>query len=236
MLTPKRNAHLNPRCSITKLGEYCSQQSSPARRRDIVKSQKFPPTFKVVRYTPATRFIIDSLVDGYDQDNWQKQIDQFSLQKQLAVSTHDQQQAGCSADALRAFQKVMDKLPLADCDLHCGPKSWALDIEGVTVSIRPELFLNIEGRNGVPQVGCIKLYFSKTHRLDAHAAGVISSVIIEKMKQSMPTTKIASKHIYVVDVFGETVFSAPPSHKKLFNEAVAACQEMAFSWPRYTAS
>lgn len=237
MLNSKKiRVNPNPRCSVTKLGEYCSQQSSPARRQVIVKSQKFPPAFKVVTYNPASRFLIGLLVDGYEEDTLMKQIDEFRVEKHEATSDFDGLQAGCCMDSLIAFQKVMAKLPLDNCTLTRGPKSWTLDIQGVTVSIRPELFIDFEGRNGVPKIGCIKLYFSKSHPLDAHAAGVISAVIVEKLKQSMPTAKISNAHILVVDVFAGNVFAAPTSQKRLFNEAEAACQELAYSWPRYSAS
>ncbi|MFA6555547.1 MAG: hypothetical protein WCT03_03915 [Candidatus Obscuribacterales bacterium] len=234
--TKKIRVNPNPRCSVTKLGEYCSQQSSPARRQAIVKSQKFPPAFKVITYNPASQFLSELLVDGFNEESLVEKINEFNAQKNEAVAPYDKLQAGCCMDSLIAFPQVVAKLPLVNCSLRRGPKSWALDIQGVTVSIRPELFISLEDRNGVPKIGCIKLYFSKTHPLDSHAAGVISAVIVEKIKQSIPSAKISNSHIFVVDVFAGNVFTAPASHKRLFKEAEAACQELAYSWPRYSAS
>jgi hypothetical protein len=39
----------------------------------------------------------------------------------------------------------------------------------------------------------------------------------------------------LIDVFGQQVFTAPKSTKKLLNEATAAGEEIAFAWDRFAA-
>lgn len=231
----KKTNH-KPRCSVTKLGEYVAKQSSPARRREIVKSQKLPLTFQTVTYTPVTRAIVDCLVGGIDEDQLGELIKRFVEAADDAETSFEKTQANCSQDAIKAFGKVVDKLGRLDsCTIKEGPQTWSIEIRGVTVSIRPELFLELEGRGGTLQHGVVKLYFSKTHRLDEHAAGVISAVMLEKAELSM-AGKISREHVLVIDVFGQKVFEAPKSTKRFFNEAVAACEEIAFAWERFEAS
>lgn len=226
-----------PRCSVTKLGEYVAKQSSPARRREIVKSQKIPPTYQTVTYTPVTRAIVDCLVNGIDEDRLGERLEQFIEAADNAQTPFETTQANCSQDAIKAFKKLVDKLGMLDlCTIRQGPQTWGMEIGSVTISIRPELFLELEGKNGKPEYGLVKLYFSKTYRLDEHAAGVINAVMLAKAELSMPDKKLSRKHVLVVDVFGQQIFQAPKNTKRLLNEAEAACEEIAFAWERFAAS
>lgn len=223
-----------PRCSITKLGEYVSIQSSPARRREIVKSQKYPPTYKVVTYTPATRVLVDAISGGYDDERLLEEIGAFYQKHEEAVTDFEKKQAKCSLDALRAYRKVAEELSqrLSGCIVTPGPQTWNIDLAGVTVSLRPELFVEFEGKNGVRNIGFVKFCVSKTHRLDEHAAGIINAVMAEKARLAMPNCVLSNSHILAVDIFDGKIFTAPVHRKRLMNEAVAACEEIAYFWPR----
>lgn len=52
-----------PRISVNKLGEYLVATAS--RRRQILRDQKRPPDFKVVRYADAQRAIVDYFIDRH---------------------------------------------------------------------------------------------------------------------------------------------------------------------------
>ncbi len=222
---------------MTKLGEYVAKQSSPARRRQIIQAQKVPPTFQTVTYTPASKLIIDHILAGSEEEFLLEAIGEFFQKAEEAVSDFDKTQAKCCRDALSAFRKVASKIDLEGCTPKRGPVTWSIQIGGVDVSVRPELFLELPGRGGRKKVGFVKFYFSKAYRLDDHSAGVIAAVTIAKAEQCISAeTKISHKHVIVVDVFGQQVFVAPTSTKRLFNEAQAACEEIAFHWERFSAS
>lgn len=234
----KIKVNAEPRCSVTKLGEYVSMQSSPARRREIVKSQKYPPAYKVVTYSPATRILVDVLLNGYDEDRLAEEIGGFYQSHEEAATAFEKKQAKCSVDALVAYRLVAKELAqkLDGCTITPGPQTWAIDLGGVNVSLRPELFIEFEGKNGHRNVGFVKLYLSKGHRLDEHAAGIINAVMAEKAVHALPHTVLSNPHLLVVDVFSGTIYTAPTHKKKLMNEAVAACEEIAHFWPRYLVS
>ncbi len=230
----KIKVNSEPRCSVSKLGEYVSSQSSPARRREIVRTQKYPPTYQVVTYAPATKVIVDLVSVAFDSEELIEAISDFTFDLDCAVTKYDKIQAQCCIDAVRCFLPLSEKLAeiLSACDASPGPQTWAIDLAGVKVSLRPELFLNFEGRNGKSSVGFVKFYFSKSHRLDEHAAGVITSVICEKARLAMPGASVSNPHVLVVDVFAGKIYSAPARQTKLLREAIAACEEIAHLWTR----
>lgn len=231
----KQIVHEKPRCSVTKLGEYVSKQSSPVRRRQIVQSQKIPPSFQTVTYTPVTRFIVDNIIAKSDDEVFIEQIGEYYQNAEEADKPFEKTQAICCHDALRAYRKVARMLDLDGCELSPGSRTWAIEIAGVTVSIRPEIFLKVPGRGGASKVGFVKFYFCKANRLDEHAAAVISAVMIAKAQESLPTgTKISNDHVLVIDVFGQQVFTAPPATKRYLNQAEAACEEIAYNWGRFS--
>lgn len=233
----RKTVHNNPRCSVNKLGEYVAKQSSPARRREIIKAQKVPPAYQTVTYSSATKIVVENILAGYDDDAMIDAIGSFFQKAEEAVKDFDKKQAKCCHEALRAFRKLAAELDLSDCIVTPGPQTWSMEISGVTVSIRPELFLEIAGMSVKKKIGFVKFYFSKAHRLDEHSAGVIAAVMIAKAVESMPTgTKVSAKHVLVVDVFGQKIYTAPANTKRLFNEAEAACEEIAFSWSRFPTS
>lgn len=227
-----------PRCSVSKLGEYVSSQSSPSRRREIVKSQKYPPTYKVVTYAPATRSLVGLASVAFDDDRLLEAINEFAADLDLAVTSYDRTQAKCCLDALRSFRGLSDSLAnaIANCSATPGPQTWFIELAGVKVSLRPELFLDFEGKNGKRHVGFVKLYFSKTHRLDEHSAAVIGAVICEKARQVMPAATISNQHVLVVDVFAGKIYPVPAPQTRLLKEAIAACEEIALFWNRELAS
>lgn len=228
----------SPRCSVSKLGEYVSSQSSPARRREIVKSQKYPPTYKVVTYAPATRSLVDLASVAFDADELAEAMTEFAFDLDTAVTTYDKTQAKCCLDALKSFQRIAEPLALAigNCSAEPGPQTWSIELAGVKVSLRPELFLDFEGKNGKRHVGFVKLYFSKSHRLDEHSAAIIGAVICEKARQVMPASTISNQHVLVVDVFAGRIYSVPTRQTRLLKEAIAACEEIALFWNRELAS
>ncbi|MGE3557287.1 MAG: hypothetical protein AB7M93_30715 [Candidatus Obscuribacterales bacterium] len=226
----KTKEHTKPRCSVNKLGEYVAKQSSPARRREIIKTQKIPPTYNVVTYTPATREIVTSILTGFDEEHLIESIGDFFQKAEEADSEFDKRQAKCCHDALRAFKKILPNLEAEDCTILPGPQTWSIEIGGVTVSIRPELLLEVDkGKSGF-----IKLYLSKSYRLDDHSAGVIAAVIAEKAISA--GMNISRRHIQIIDVFGQRIYKCPAHTKRLFREAEAACEEIAFNWRRFSAS
>lgn len=237
-----RNSGINinsfPRCSVSKLGEYVSSQSSPARRREIVKSQKYPPTYKVVTYAPATRSVVDLASVAFDPDEVAEAMSGFAFDLDAAVTTYDRTQAKCCLDALKSFQGISESLALAiaNCSVAPGPQTWSIELAGVKVSLRPELFLDFEGKNGKRHVGFVKLYFSKSHKLNEHSAAVIGAVICEKARQVMPNSIISNQHVLVVDVFAGRIYPVPNRQTRLLKEAVAACEEIALFWNRELAS
>lgn len=231
-----KRVHEQPRCSISKLGEYVAQQSSPARRREIVKSQKFPPTFQVVRYTPVSRALVEYMSSGLDNELMLGMVQQFVDRYDDANSEFERKQASCSLDAIRAFQQLSNDLDLDQCRVQAGPQTWSIVLGGVLVSIRPELLLELKARGTAMKKGFVKLYFSKTFPLDEKAAGVISAVTIAKARECIEEVEISRQHTIVVDVFGKRIFTAPKNTKRYLNEAEAACEEIAFHWNRFQAS
>ncbi len=156
--------------------------ASAARRRQIIRDQKNPPNIKVVRYTDAQRAIVSHLVSvPPDPEVLGRHLRRLVARGagQLTTSYEVQKNQDCQ-DAIRAFQGMLGSLPFASFVLmEAASSARPLMKGGVAISVRPELFLQGEGRNADPIVGAVKLYFSKTHALSEVAAEYVGTVLHE---------------------------------------------------------
>lgn len=138
-----------------------------------------------------------------------------------------------NADALVAFLDVADDLDLDGYSLWRGdPKPSRLDIQGVSVSVRPELLLTSSNRLGELTEGAVKLYINKSHPM-FDEAGLYTATMLHHFVDTYPYVDGSCDYrsCYVVDVFGQRVFSAPRSFKLRRKSIEAACEEIKRAWP-----
>lgn len=213
-----------PRISVNKLAEYLT--ASPAKRRSIVKDQKYPPTFRITWYEKATRAMVSFLSDPKRDDDALVQVIE-KLYTQKAATENEQLKLNTNAQALEAFLEGYSDLDLGLGVVKQGDADPAkLSISGVELSVRPELLLQSSDKS---KRGAIKLYLSKDQALD-DSTGQYIAAVVERFVVDQYGPSASRKHCQVFDVFGRSVQSAPASTKARMKDIEAACQEIALLW------
>lgn len=219
-----------PRISLNQLTEYLT--ATPAQRKHIIEQQKHPNDFQVIYYHEAQdaiqRFVAEgmsneellvSAVDDLYSRSWANQY-----QKTRNVS---------NAEAIVSFLEFYENLSLADLQPAAAPDDQPkLRVGRLDISIRPEILLRGDNNRYGATVGAIKLYFGKLKkdRLNGDSAKYPSTVLYTYLVQRIPDRKPLHQACIVIDVFGQSLFSAPHSHKRVFAEVKVACEEIAIWW------
>lgn len=223
-----------PRISVNKLGEYLV--ATAARRRQIIRDQKYPPDVQVIRYGDAQRAVVDHLVNGRDDPGvlsrhlyrlaeWEPRPDD---------SDYDVQRNRDCRAAVEAFMAMVGALPALDgFAVSAGPpNSPRLGTAGVSISVRPEVLIRGMNRSGEPVVGAIKLHFSKTFRLDDRAGDYVGTMLHQFGEQHLVGRGLTvHRNFHVVDVFAGRVFTAPRAFARRRADVDAACEEITSRWP-----
>lgn len=217
-----------PRISVNKLGEYMI--ASPLRRRRIAADQKRPREFIVTRYRDAVAAMVEFLAAGGNSDRIITRA--IADLEAKPVSTDFQlQDRDLSVEALESFLDTVDQLDLSGLTVRAGDSDAApLLIGGVSVSVRPDIVVTGQNRNG-GTVGCVKLYLSKSFPLNEAAGAYIGAVLTRFTEGYLADDATADYRLCsVVDVFGQQVFTAPRAVQRRQNDIEAACEEIALLW------
>lgn len=224
---PKRpTERTKPRISVNKLAEYLT--ASPARRRAIVKEQKYPPTFRAIWYDAACTAIVQFLcAEEPNEEALVNEIERLYTKKPANES--EEAKLRTNAEALEAFLDGYEQLTLDEFKATPGVNDAAkIVIAEVELSVRPDVMLNGEVR-GKSVGGAVKLYFSKETKLTDESAPYISA-LIHKFVLDKTKVEPSRRHCQVFDVFGKRVDEAPASTKTRMRDIEAACEEIRLLW------
>jgi hypothetical protein len=226
-LSRRPNIRTEPRCSLNKFGEYLI--ATPTRRDTIVRQQKYAKPFITARYTLAQDYMARFFESGLDA-----QVIQTGIQKisgMAGMRNNDEHLQSC-LDALEAFlpiaywqfqDVVFQKMPFN------APAS--MQVNGVTISARPEVLVYGQDRRGNRIIGGIKLHCSKSHLLTHDAAEYVAVGLFEYLLQQKDLAGVPKSNLCaVVDVFNGSVTYAPSTYKRKLNDINAGCVEYALKW------
>jgi len=111
------------------------------------------------------------------------------------------------------------------------PEAVPLLVAAVQVSVRPDVIIRSTNRSGGQTVGAIKLYFPKTISLSDDAGAYIATTLHQYVNEYFSAYGTADyRRCHVVDVFGQQIFTAPPSFIRRRRDIEAACEEIARAW------
>ena len=213
----------NPRISVNKLSEYIT--ALPNRRRTIVKQQKRPPSVIVPYYKEAEKIILDYLVSFNGNEEWLNTKTQELLDKTVTSDWEETRRDIC-IDAVDSFAEFVSDLNFSGLRCVAGdPNPEKLNIEGVQVSIRPEIYLQDNDGN---VNGCVKLVFGKGRELSEDEAKYTGTCLQRWMIEFFNISE--HKLCFVVDIFGRKYHIAPKAYKKRLSDIEAACQEISRAW------
>jgi len=220
----------SPRISVNGLAEYLV--AGAARRRRIVQEQKRPKNYQAPYYTDAEEAIVKFLASP-ERDFGVLDQAAAKLREVETVSRRIEweltRRAACT-EALQACRKLASGDLFAGIAVTRAPQSpRLLQIGGVGVSVRPEIFLASPDEK--PRVGGAKLFFSKNEALTegrALYAGTILHQYLDTHQQRTGT--VDYRHCLVIDVFAQKVFAAPRTYKRRRADIEAACLEITLAW------
>ena len=221
----------NPRISINKLGEYLT--AKPARRKSIIKDQKYPPeVFITGKYNDA----FESIVNFFTLGALQPEVLHRAISRLSVNPTANAPQAADLKNNILALQhliKTAGTLPFTGLTFRAAKQQGALlTIGKVVVSVRPELEIIAPQRGGGTKYGLLKLYLGKTHPLNEESASLIATTVHQFAEKHFGTPEnVDLKRCYVLDVFQGKLFTAPQSYTKRRSDIAAACEEIAARWP-----
>lgn len=221
---------MDPRISVNKLGEYMT--ATPARRRQIVRDQKYSPAFKAARYKDA-RNAISCLIASGMADEAQALNAAEELRQDRSGSDFALQDRANSAAAIDKFVQIsgdvdIGKLIAIAADARCSD---AIELAGVRVVARPDALLFHPQSGEV--VGCVKLHFSKTQPLDEKGGNYVAAAMRLHLERNLSAPGVVrAGRCYVVDVATQKIYTAPKAGKRRLGDLTAACEEIKDRWER----
>lgn len=220
---------IEPRISSNKLGQYIT--SKPRRQHTILYEQKFPSDYITAYYKDAQESISLFVAKGMeDASVLDKRI--RLLEQKKPETVWQGRQIVSNIDAIEAFMNIADQVQLFDFTPEIGDfRAQKLNVNGVSVSIRPEIILSGKKR-GMPAVGGIKLHFIKSHPLDEESAGYVSAITQMYLGTHMAERgKVDGRLCSVIDLSAGRVFAGVTSLKVRQKEIEAACEQIRHLWP-----
>ena len=220
------NINSKPYISITKLAEY--MQANAKRRKSIVRSLKGDKDFMKKRYQPVRSVIPKFFKSGYDTKIIDRLIDK--TQNEYANTTWVENDQTNTILALKSLKD--SQLPdLSDYDfINDAEKIQSINLSGVEVSIKPELYLRNKFSN---KIGALKIHIAKTpdNRLDEisrqYAATIIRYGFIE---HEYKVNEIDNNACICLDIFKMNYSTAPVAYVRSIDALSAACEEISLRW------
>ncbi|NBB81196.1 MAG: hypothetical protein GVY36_17455 [Verrucomicrobia bacterium] len=232
--TPQPKERSKPRISLNKLGEYAAE-SSPSRRRRIIRDQKHPKDFILPYYDPVRDAVVSYIAnDEADLSPLRDAINK--LEEEAPSSPWKEQRLQSCLDAIAAFRSQFDAI-LEREKIYAVPARKtdpaSIQINGVEVSVRPDLLVYGKDGRGKEIVGAIKLHFSKGHPLDDTSGKYVATLLHRHVEERLAGDDLhpSRKWCLVLDIFEGERFIAPRSYKRRRENLAAACEEIRSTWP-----
>lgn len=217
-----------PRMGLNALAQY--MMAGAAARERILHDQKYPTGFRPIWYEHATRAIVRFLLAS-DRDAEMLTRAEDRIRALPYGGQNERQKLQDNADAVAAFSRCVRSIMLDGMTTSRGPEQANVFIEGVTISIRPEILLRGHYR-GQELLGGLKVYLSKREPLQDEGLAIVGSLL------HMAVDRLASehercivRHCTVVDVFAGQCACAPTAVVRRRREVEATCREIAHRWP-----
>lgn len=231
MNTNIRTSVINtPYMSANKLSEF--RLASDAKKKSIIKTLKYPTTFKNGYYAAAKAAFVKYMAD----ENHQIEILQRKKEEILAASdaTSDWKKNNNkgSVEVLENFT-VLAETKLVDYLHFVAQKKMQKDafisnVNGVHINLTPEIILADKQTGEIK--GFIKLVLSKTRKIDWQEADFTAATIKEKVEKVF-NVKLKSKNCLVLDVFNIRKYEAPRFVQMSKQHLKLTCSEIAAMWP-----
>lgn len=225
-----------PRLSAAQLGRY--NDATPGQRERILRMAKFPPAYIVTAYNDATAAIRRALLAGGDVSR-SLQAEAIRIASLPGTTKNEMTAHANSARAVRALAHRIKDLPLKRVvAVQLGARDITLVIEGVSVSIFPQVLLTRVRNDGTREYGAMLVVMRKSEALGTRGGEVVA----ELLRRALVSMGLGERGVIdpalcmVVDVFHPGFFQARrQGGKRVALNLDCACREIAAHWPEIRA-
>ena len=219
-----------PRLSVNKLGEYMTAKAG--RQNKILFDAKHPEDYVVAFYKEAAEAISKAIVTERDTiADLEKTITNLGARNPNTV--YESRMINGNIDSIETFIDLVGEINLGGFTPKLGAHSAPpLVIHGVNISVRPEITLHGEKRNGEKMVGAIKLHFPKSFPLSDIAAEYISTCVQLYCRDHLAELGTPSHaHCFVIDMASGKVHPGVKAIKARTRDVEDYCRQIATIWP-----
>jgi hypothetical protein len=219
-----------PRISVNKLAEYITSRG--IRQRQILRDQKFPQDFKVTYYKEAEEAVSQCIASNFENI--------LSLERALSILEQRSpdrigtaRRIAKNADAIEIFSGMLDDIDLRGGIPELGEQFPSrMTIQGVEISVRPEIILRGQARDGHALLGAMKVHFPRTFPLNSDSAGVISAILQRYTRDCLVQNEEEpfAPYCSVVDVGSRRFYEGVRATINRMREVEAECRNIVAIW------
>ncbi len=215
--------------SINQLADF--SKSSDAKKRNIVKQQKNPNTFKIAYYQLAKARIKKSMSNKGDIEpilNGIEELKNRTLTKKRQINDRV-----VSLDAMQRFisLKIPDLLKNLEYKVIKNISSKSIVINGVEVIVSPDIIIQAE-IDGKQYLGGIKIHIAKENKFDREQQSYVAITILRYLEKVVAKNDevIMPELCLSIDIFGEGIISAPKNIDSKIKDLEIICDEIKKMW------
>lgn len=220
----------NPKLSANRMADYMA--ASEQGKRTIANTSKYRPTARVIQHNEAKAVVSNWLTEGKGDKNELSSSADF-IRSKLTTTEFEEELNKHNADYVDAFRKSADNLKLPGDELRSVPRMAALEINGVSITFRPNFLITRINKRNVAKIGAAFLRYQKSKETPV-AVREWQSALTFGYFRTMPVFEEyePEKQLCVtVDAVTGGITPAPGKSVYMFNEIKAACAAIAERWP-----
>lgn len=233
--TKKYKYNAKPRLSASQLSEYST--ATPPRRTAIIADAKYPKTTVVTRYRDLRKALKKHLTDPTQSHHILSNAILAFQEKQddLSASTWVKEDCRASMEAITKFQKSANTLGIKKYTFEKATiKFPPILLEGVKLSIIPDVLVRKSGAANKNSVGGALLMFSKSEKSPEkrkNRGKVAAILMLKSLNRFQDTLGIPDpKLCMVIDVYEGKVYDASTGITRLSNGLDHSCREVFRAW------
>jgi hypothetical protein len=236
-LKPIWRVNRKPRFTVLELGEYMAAEDGP--RETILRNMRYERLSRSLIYRllwPA----VSRFLSSPTRDQRILAECKVALEEAIQGAQNPQQKDNLKYElnALAAFERSLNALEIGGLNLEkAAPRR--LEIEGVTVSVRPSAHIRVSRQRGADLHGAVVIDVAKgiepktddaKARLKesmTHSAIVLHQHVVETAPEE---GKPSPEHCFIFHTHRQERVVAPTSYKKTYRNIEAVCRNIARSW------
>lgn len=232
---PSTHSPKKPKVPVNQLGKYIV--ASPLGRESILRGLRFDKPYKgAMRYSRVRKCLVDYFGSHFGENEFLKGWMRDLGPNPFGSRTENEHRASCRA-ALASF--IDSEFASLDLKVHCPSflpgETFAteyIDIQGVAISMRPDVVIRASKLDGQEVTGLIKFHFGKMTALQKEAASYVATLLHQYAEEKYGSKQMATPIdlCIVMDVRHGQIYNAPQAFTQRRKIIAAACREISVRW------